>query len=120
MSATRGVVKEFLLEDRVLDLCALLHLSTMLIKPAMLHGRYRTPYAKKSTGKGWPDLTVVGPGGALFRELKRDGEYPKPEQRRWLAELTTARLDAGVWKTADWESGRIERELKAIAKAVTP
>lgn len=108
-------IKENLLQQRILDLCNLLHLRTMLIQPALVYGRYRTPYAKNSTGKGWPDLTVVGPCGALFRELKRDGEYAKPEQRIWLAALTKAGLDAGVWKTADWESGRIEAELATIA-----
>lgn len=109
-------IKEDLLEQRILDLCALLHLRTMLIKPALVRGRYITPY--KGTGKGWPDLTVVGPGGALFRELKQDGRYPTAEQRLWIASLTTAGLDAAVWKVADWDSGRIESELKAITKAV--
>lgn len=108
-------VKEDLLEQRILDLCALLHLRTMLINRAVVRGRYVTPY--KGTGKGWPDLTVVGPGGMLFRELKQDGKYPTPEQRLWLAALAAAGGDAGVWKTADWDSGRIERELQAIREA---
>lgn len=113
-------IKENLLQQRVLDLCNLLHLKTMLIQPALVYGKYRTPYAKGSTGKGWPDLTVVGPQGALFRELKRDGEYPKPEQRVWLAALSAAGLNAAVWKTVDWDSGLIELELLAITKPVTP
>lgn len=112
-----SLIKENLLQQRVLDLCNLLHLHTMLIQPALVYGRYRTPYAKHCTGKGWPDLTVVGPAGALFRELKQDGRYATAEQRMWIAALAKAGLDAGVWKTADWDSGRVEAELKAIASA---
>lgn len=32
--------------------------------------------------KGWPDLTMIGPGGrVIFIECKRLGETPKPEQK---------------------------------------
>ncbi len=63
-------------------------------------------------------MTFCGPGGVLFRELKSAKGVLSPEQKVWLAALTAAGADAGVWKPADLASGRIEAELKAIRRPV--
>jgi hypothetical protein len=75
-------------------------------------GRWLT--AVQGDGKGYPDLTLAGEGGVLFRELKSAKGPVKPEQKAWLAALSTAGADAGVWRPADLLSGRIEAELRAI------
>lgn len=97
----------------VLDLCKLLHLRTAHFRPGRTKsGGWVT--AVSGDGKGWLDLVIVG-RGLLFRELKAAGKYPTPEQRQWIAWLTAAGQDVGVWKPADLASGRIARELKAVA-----
>jgi hypothetical protein len=70
--------------------------------------------------KGWPDWTIGGPGGVLFRELKAEGEDPSPEQAAWLAILSGNGLDACVWTAVDFlplEAGvsRVDRELFTAA-----
>lgn len=79
-------------------------------------GNWRT--AVSGDGKGWLDLTIVGPGGVLFRELKSATGSTTPEQRQWIAWLTEAGQDAAVWKPRDWYSGRIVAELEAIRRPV--
>jgi hypothetical protein len=76
--------------------------------------RYHTHDSRRSPG-GFPDLVCVGPGGVLFRELKREGRNPTPAQQRWLDALTAAGSDAGVWRPSDLLSGRIARELAGIS-----
>jgi hypothetical protein len=76
--------------------------------------RYHTRDARKSPA-GFPDLVCAGPGGVLFRELKRQGKNPTPPQQRWLDTLTAAGADAGTWRPECLLSGRIARELAAIA-----
>src|SRR5260370_35736931 len=67
------------------------------------------------TAKGWLDLSIGGPGGMLFREIKsRDGEI-RAEQQLWLWLHAKAGHNAGIWRPDDWESGRIRAELEAIA-----
>jgi hypothetical protein len=78
-------------------------------------GRWLT--AVQGDGKGYPDLTLVGKGGVLFRELKAAKGVLKPEQRLWLAALEEAGADAGVWRPVDLQSGRIEAEIRVVRKA---
>lgn len=62
----------------------------------------------KDADKGYPDLTLARSGEVLFRELKRQREYPTSEQRAWLAALG---ILGGVWRPSDWYDGTIERVL---------
>ena len=64
---------------------------------------------------GYPDWTIAGPGGVLFRELKRQGKDPAAAQQAWFDVLSAAGQDADVWRPEDLLSGRIARELAAIA-----
>jgi hypothetical protein len=75
---------------------------------------YHTHDSRRSPG-GFPDLVCVGPGGVLFRELKRQGKSPTPAQQQWLDALAAAGQDAGVWRPEDLLSGRIGQELAAIS-----
>lgn len=77
-------------------------------------GRWLT--AVQGDGKGYPDLTIVGKGGVLFRELKAAKGALKPEQKAWLAALEEAGADVGTWRPADLHSGRIEAEIRAARK----
>jgi hypothetical protein len=64
--------------------------------------------------QGYPDWTIVGKR-VLFRELKTQRGRLSPSQKGWLAKLTAAGQDAGVWRPADLMSGRIAGELIAIS-----
>ncbi len=70
------------------------------------------------TNPGWPDLVVKAPrgrAGVMFRELKKEKENPTAAQQEWLDALTADGMDAGVWRPSDLLSGRIARELAALA-----
>jgi hypothetical protein len=64
---------------------------------------------------GFPDWVCAGPGGVLWRELKRESGKLTTAQLGWLQTLTGAGQDAGVWRPADLCSGRITRELATLA-----
>lgn len=76
--------------------------------------RYHTFDSRKSPS-GFPDLVLVGACGILFRELKKESEKPSPAQQKWLDALTCTGQDAAVWRPSDLLSGRVARELTAIA-----
>lgn len=67
------------------------------------------------TARGWPDLTLAGPNGVLFRELKAQDGETSAEQDDWLWLLRHGGLNADVWRRSDWQSGRIRTELQEIA-----
>jgi hypothetical protein len=67
--------------------------------------------------EGWPDCLVIGAGGVMLAELKREGEDPTPAQER---ELEKARRSGAVrfvrvYRPSDWYAGTITRELAIIA-----
>lgn len=99
----------------VLGMAQVMGIKTAHFRPAQSKtGRWLT--AVQGDGKGYPDVTFCGPGGVMFRELKSAKGTPSPEQKVWLAALTAAGADAGVWKPTDLRSGRIEAEMKAIRR----
>lgn len=104
----------------VIDMAHLFGLTVAHFRPARVVDRrtgretWRTPV--QADGKGYPDLTIVGPGGVLFRELKSATGPTTPEQLAWLRNLRTAGADAGTWRPADLRTGRIQRELRALRK----
>ena len=70
------------------------------------------------TNPGWPDLVIKAPPGrtgVMFRELKKQRGRVTPEQREWLDALTADGNDADVWRPSDYLSGRVARELAALA-----
>jgi len=64
--------------------------------------------------RGYPDLTIVGRRGILWRELKTERGKLSSEQTICIYALRAAGGDAGVWRPADLYSGRIAAELAAI------
>lgn len=91
-----------------------------VIKAATLFGlaTYHT-YDSRRSGAGFPDLTIVGANGILFRELKTDVGRVSPQQQYWLAVLVESGADAKVWRPSDWPT--ITSELRALGRlAIQP
>ncbi len=123
MKARRGAVPAMtgtVLQANVIDLAHLLGLHVAHFRPARLApdpvtGAERWRTAVAADGKGYPDLTIVGARGVIWRENKGAHEVVKPEQQRWLDWLLEAGCDAAIWRPVDWPE-RIHRELRAIAR----
>lgn len=77
------------------------------------------PFDSRRSEPGYPDVTVVGPRGVLFRELKSDRGRLTPEQRTWLDRLTEAGADADVWRPDSWPD-RVLDELHGIGGRCLP
>ena len=60
---------------------------------------------------GFPDLVLVREDRVLFRELKTEKGRATPAQTTWIAALTAAGMDAGLWRPVQWFDRTIEREL---------
>lgn len=107
----------------VLDMARLFGVMAAHFRPAQLRdkdGGARWVTAVQGDGKGYPDLTLVGPGGVAFRELKSEKGVPSAEQQIWLGQLTAAGADAGIWRPRDLKSGRIETELRLLGDRNLP
>jgi hypothetical protein len=68
------------------------------------------------TSAGYPDLTLVGPGGIAFRELKSERGRPTREQLDWGQALTAAGQDFRIWRPGDLQAGTIEIELRLLSR----
>jgi hypothetical protein len=67
------------------------------------------------SAKGYPDWTIAGPGGQMWRELKTQRGKVTADQQAWLDVLTAGGGDAGVWRPEHLLSGQIASELAAIS-----
>ena len=85
-----------------------------LLADLRLYG-YHTHDSRRSA-PGFPDWVIIGRAGVLFRELKSAAGELSPEQRRVRNLLMAAGQDWAVWRPADLASGRIARELAAVAR----
>lgn len=78
---------------------------------------YHTHDSRRSE-PGFPDLVLVRGGRLIFAELKKETEYPTPEQKKWLHQLDKVvsafneSVGIYVWRPSDWHSGRIEAILR--------
>ena len=72
------------------------------------------PRISVGSKKGWPDWSLIGTGGMIFRENKSASGKCTPEQRAVGYALQALGMDWDVWRPADVISGRIERELRAL------
>jgi hypothetical protein len=105
------------LVEAIIDMCRLFGLYVAHFRPAQIRpGRWVT--AVQGDGKGYPDLTIVGPGGAMWREAKSSTGSMTPEQKIWASRIKAGGGDFAVWKPADLHSGRIEAELRALRTRV--
>jgi hypothetical protein len=69
----------------------------------------------KRAREGFPDWTIAGSGGLIFRELKTEAGKVTPAQQEWLDALAAAGADAGVWRPLQLLDGTIARELADLA-----
>lgn len=65
------------------------------------------------SSKGFPDLVICGPMGAVFAELKSQTGKVSREQRHWLAMLARSQDHVYVWRPEDWDE--IVRICKEVA-----
>jgi hypothetical protein len=65
---------------------------------------------------GWPDLTLYGQGGLIYRELKTEIGRLSVAQKATHADLSAAGQDVAVWRPSDMASGRITRELTVLRR----
>jgi hypothetical protein len=103
-AAIADTMKEAALEQAVRH-----HLADL---PSLLG--YHTHDSRRSHS-GWPDWCFVGPRGVMWRELKAANGRTTAAQNQWIDALRRAGQDADVWRPADLMSGRIARELAALA-----
>lgn len=71
--------------------------------------------SRRCWGPGYPDLTIIGVRGAIWRECKDADGQLDGDQKRWKYRLKAAGLDWGLWRPADWYSQKIHAELEEIA-----
>jgi hypothetical protein len=65
---------------------------------------------------GFPDLLLAGLHGHMFRETKGEGQWSlRTKQSEWKNLLLAGGADWGKWTEPDLKSGRIRRELEALA-----
>lgn len=79
--------------------------------------KYYHTHRSEHSVAGFPDDVIVSPKGKgiLYRELKRQDKGPSAAQQQWLDALAANGHDVAVWRPVDLFSGRIARELQAIA-----
>lgn len=77
-------------------------------------GRHVTAVA--GDGAGYPDLTLVGLGGAEWWELKTQAGRPSPRQVAWQRRLHEAGLVHRYVRPEDLLSGMVDRWLSELAK----
>lgn len=92
------------LQDRILGLAGSLGLLS-----------FHSTDSRRDIGKGFPDLVIVGPRGVLFAEEKDGGGQLKPDQVTWKYRLLAGGARWVLWRPRDWDTGRIEAELRRIA-----
>ena len=96
------------LDGAIVQLCDGLGLTTLHV---------REPRRERGEWPGFPDRIIFGPRPpyVLYRELKASTGL-SGDQKRWQWRLGDwCHQDYGVWRAADWHSGRIAEELAALA-----
>lgn len=79
--------------------------------------KYKHDRDSRKSVVGFPDCLVIGRGGALLAELKRQAEDPTPAQQEWLdmAAASGAFRIVAVYRPLDWYSARVTGDLALIA-----
>jgi hypothetical protein len=72
--------------------------------------------ARNGSSMGYPDWTIAGPRGILFREAKSGEGRRSMAQVNWGKAIERAAGNYAVWRPDDLHSGLIARELEAIAQ----
>lgn len=101
------------MKEKTLDLKVRRLLNELGLSPWAFH----MPDGTRKYTPGFPDWCIIGPRRVMWRELKSHRGTLSPEQKAVLARLEGQGADVGVWRPMDWFSGRITRELCALAGA---
>lgn len=104
VAAARLVMSEADLQKAVLDLCGYRRI-----------WHYHA-YQPQRDNPGFPDLVLLGPGGALFRELKKSTGRVSKAQAEVGDRMLLAGLNWAVWRPEDLRSGLIKREIEMISR----
>ena len=67
---------------------------------------------------GFPDLVIAG-HGILYRELKSADGPVSVQQMSWGRAIRAGGGDWAIWRPADIQSGRVQRELRELAECPT-
>ena len=91
-----------------------------LVRDLGLHA-FHAADSRRSWGRGYPDLTIAGKGGVIFREAKTEAGSLSPEQRQWGEALKLGGGNWAVWRPRDLPlfGGSIGRELASLAAIQT-
>ena len=89
------------------------HVRTLLRDLRLLG--YHTHDSRRSE-PGFPDWTITGPGGLIFRELKTQHGVLTSAQSRWGYALQAAGANWAVWRPGDLIDGRVAGELAALTR----
>jgi hypothetical protein len=71
--------------------------------------------ASATLARGWPDLTILGPRGVIFRKLLDEHNQLNQNSTVVLNILRRSGINAGVWRPAQLHDGTIEAELDLAA-----
>jgi hypothetical protein len=72
------------------------------------------------TSRGYPDLTIVGPAGIIWRELKIERGRLNREQLDWGRAISDAGGNWKVWRPSALLDKTVERELRELATPRPP
>jgi len=71
--------------------------------------------ARRDIGAGYPDLTIVGPGGVAFVELKSASGRLSADQVAWRYRLMIAGSIYRLWTPSDLAGGGVAALLGYLA-----
>ena len=94
------------LDETVRDLCKWLGVKCFSV---------RNSSAGIVTCRGYPDLTLCGANGVIWRELKTETGKLSREQVEWGEWLTAAGASWAVWRPGQLIDQSIRRELEQLA-----
>jgi hypothetical protein len=72
--------------------------------------------ARRDVGPGYPDLTIVGPGGIAFIELKTETGAMSRQQFDWRQSLIDARAEYRLYRPQQLHDGTIRTFLVSLAQ----
>jgi hypothetical protein len=75
---------------------------------------YHAYDSRKSVGRGFPDLVIIGAGGVVFAELKSARGRLTTSQRLWGYRLTASGQRFEVWRPRDYP----ERVMSVLSELV--
>jgi hypothetical protein len=77
---------------------------------------HRCPDSRRCRGhRGFPDLMLLGCHGVIFAEIKSRVGVLSPDQQTFKWMLLASGQRWFLWRRADWDSGQVQAELRAIA-----